>query len=108
MRGSGIKPSGGIGSVDATSDLQAPGPSGEGFAGGGIIAGAEFDNVSAAQIIRAKRLCIPTRRPVRHEIFGRRTANVAQAASYDLFHPSLVKVNAWPEFCHRFNRASSK
>ena len=102
MRGSGIKPSGGIGSVDATSDLQAPGPSGEGFAGGGVIAGAEFDNVSAAQIIRAKRLCIPTRRPVRHEIFGRRTA------SDDLFHPSLVKVNAWPEFCHRFNRASSK
>jgi hypothetical protein len=46
--------------------------------------------------------------PVADKVGLRRTLTIPQASPHDLFHLSLVKVNAWPKTCHTEGLAGNK
>ena len=101
-----LQPPRGIFRGNATADLQSARPSVQCLAGGIGVSGAQANHVAAQKLIVAIAPGIPRGIVLRHEIFARPIALIAQGAADNLLHLAVVQINAWSEFCHRLPRTN--
>lgn len=97
VAGAGVEPLFGIGNIDSAADLEAAGPRGKGFAGGGVVAGAEHDHVAAAEVVLAVEFGEPGGGAFGNEVRVEARAGVGESAADDLFDASFVKIDAGPK-----------
>ena len=97
VRGAGIKPTSSVIGIHAAAELETAGENGEGFARSDFIAGAKLDDVAAAQVILAIQLGVPRSRAVGNKVGLRPFRAIRKRAADNLFHPTLVQIDAGAE-----------
>ena len=89
--GAGLKPCGCVFGVDASADLKAAWPGGESFAGGVVVAGTEFDDVSAGELVGGVGFCKPCGRVDCSKI-GLGFVPITEGAANDLFDGAIMQI----------------
>ena len=97
VRGTGIEPTSSVIGIHAAAELEAAGECSEGFARGGFIAGAQLDDVAAAQVILAIQLGVPRSGAVGNKVGLRPFRAIRKRAADNLFHPTFVQIDAGAE-----------
>ena len=100
LRSSGVKPLCRVFGGDAPSDLKSSGPCSQCASGRFIVAGTEFDHVTAGQVVAAILFCEPRGVMVSDEVGVYCIGSVGQGAADDLFHFAVMQVDAGTEAAH--------
>jgi len=100
VAGAGVEPPGGVSGGNAAAELQAAGPGGEGFAGGGFVARTQLDDVAAGEAVIAESRGAIRRGFLADEIFDQAFAVVPETPADDLFDLAPVEVDTRAEAAH--------